>query len=142
MNNKWDSRFLALASHIAQWSKDPSTKVGAVIVRPDNTICATGYNGFPRALDDSPELYEDREKKLGRVVHAEMNAILTAPEPVAGYTLYATLMPCSTCILHVIQAGIMRVVTPVPTKEQRERWNFQKTADLMREAGVLGTWIP
>ena len=44
----WDQRFIALADHIGQWSKDPSTQQGAVIVRPDKTIAATGFNGFPR----------------------------------------------------------------------------------------------
>lgn len=66
---KWDRRFLRLAQEVASWSKDPSTKTGAVIVRPDKTIAAIGYNGFPRGCDDAPELYAHRETKLSRVVH-------------------------------------------------------------------------
>lgn len=35
--DKWDQRFLELAKVVSTWSKDPSTKTGAVIVRPDKT---------------------------------------------------------------------------------------------------------
>ena len=80
MDNKWDGRFVELASHIAKWSKDPSTKCGAVIVRSDKTIASVGYNGFPRGLDDSGKLYDNRSVKYDRVIHAEMNAILNASE--------------------------------------------------------------
>ena len=66
----WHQRFLALAAHVGSWSKDPSTKVGAVIVRNDRTIVSVGYNGFPRHCDDDPELYADRTKKYPRTVHA------------------------------------------------------------------------
>ena len=106
----WDERFLDLATHVAGWSKDPSTQVGAVITRPDRTIASLGYNGFPRGADDSPELYADRTIKYARVVHAEMNAILHAREPMHGYTLYLTHPTCSTCAGCVIQTGIERIV--------------------------------
>jgi dCMP deaminase len=93
--DKWDVRFLELANHIAQWSKDPSTKVGAVIVRPDRTICSVGYNGFPRGVDDNEERYMDRPTKYEFVVHAEANAIIHAREPLHDYILYTyPLMPC------------------------------------------------
>ena len=42
-----------LAKHIGSWSKDPSTKVGAVIVDDKNRIVSVGYNGFPRGVEDS-----------------------------------------------------------------------------------------
>lgn len=31
-NEKWNRRFVELAKNVSTWSKDPSTKVGAVIV--------------------------------------------------------------------------------------------------------------
>ena len=94
----WDERFFALADMVGSWSKDPSTKVGAVIIRPDRTIASVGYNGFPRGVYDGPEIYEDRPRKLLRTVHAEANAILSAREPLHGYTLYVTpLHPCANC---------------------------------------------
>ena len=55
IDEKWDRRFLALAEHVADWSKDPSTKTGAVIVRPDRTIASMGYNGFPRGMADTDD---------------------------------------------------------------------------------------
>jgi len=134
--NKWDRRFLLLARHISTWSKDPRTQVGAVIIRPDNTVCSTGYNGFPRGMDDGPELYVDPEIKYARVVHAEMNAILTAPEPVRGFALYCTLLPCDSCAKLVIQSGIKEVIAPKPSMAHETRWDFKTTRQFFRESGV------
>ena len=63
MGSKWDLRFLELANHISSWSKDPSTKVGCIIVGADREIRSTGFNGFPRGIDDSEERLTDREEK-------------------------------------------------------------------------------
>lgn len=115
----WNNRFLALAHHIAQWSKDPSTKVGAVIVRPNKTIASVGYNGFPRGVDDSHERLSNREQKYPRVVHAEANAILNCPERPIDCHLYVTLAPCAPCASLVIQSGIKRVYFP---RTLPERW--------------------
>lgn len=135
---RWDWRFVDLAAHIASWSKDPSTRVGSVIVRPDRTIASVGYNGFPRGVQDAPERYADRPTKYLMVVHAEMNAILAASESLRGHTLYVhPLCPCSTCAAAIIQAGIVRVVTVPPTGDI-DRWqeSFQATQTMFREAGV------
>jgi len=71
----WDARFMNLARHISEWSKDRSTKVGVVIVGPENEVRALGYNGFPRGIDDdAPDRHERPEKYLW-VEHAERNAI-------------------------------------------------------------------
>lgn len=110
MTEKWDLRFLDLADHISNWSKDPSSKVGCVIVRPDNTIATTGYNGYPRGMNDST--VADRDTKLKYTIHAEMNAILASHEPVRGYRLYCTMPPCDRCAVHIIQAGIKEVIVP------------------------------
>ena len=133
--DKWDQRFLELASMVGQWSKDPSTKVGAVVVRPDRTIASLGYNGFPRGVDDA---YQDREHKLLRTVHAEMNAILSAREPLKGHTIYVTpLCPCANCAAAIIQSGIDRVVATTPA-EQRPEWkaSFDAAFDMFAQAGV------
>lgn len=134
----WDHRFLFLADHVASWSKDPSTKVGAVIVRPDRTVVSLGYNGFPRKVRDTAERYEDRETKLRMVVHAEANAILTARQSLYGCTLYVSgLHPCATCSGMIIQAGIREVVTwrqDVPERWLRDR---EIMGEMFAEAGVL-----
>tara|TARA_Y100000310_G_scaffold25627_2_gene24524 strand:- start:1909 stop:2364 length:456 start_codon:yes stop_codon:yes gene_type:complete len=121
-NQKWNLRFLDLACHVAQWSKDPSTKVGAVIVRPDRTIASMGYNGFPRGMDDDPARYEDRAYKLAHTVHAEINALANAHEPVRGYGLFTSLPVCGPCSLHIIQHGIDWVVSIYASEEQYMRW--------------------
>lgn len=104
---------MELARLVATWSKDPSTKCGAVIVRPDRTVCSVGFNGFPRNLPDGDDLYADREFKHSCIVHAEVNAVLTAHEPVMGYTIYIhPVIPCDRCAVMLIQAGMKRIVAP------------------------------
>lgn len=132
----WDNRFLKLAQHIAQWSKDPSTKVGAVIVRPNRTIASVGYNGFPRGVNDDERL-NDRPYKYAMTVHAEANAILSANERLDGCTLYVTpLSPCSSCASIIIQSGIKRVVAYMP--HQPEHWadSFAIARTMLDEAGI------
>jgi dCMP deaminase len=142
---KWDRRFLEMAALVGSWSKDPSTKVGAVIVRPDRTVLSVGFNGFPRALTDLPSFYADRDIKLSRVIHAEMNAIMTAGESVRGCTLYLSeFLPCDRCAAHMIQAGITRIVALEPTEAQEERWGDSMFAArvMFREAQVQVLELP
>lgn len=138
---KWDNRFIVLARHIATWSRDPSTKVGSVIVRPDHTIASLGYNGFPRGVSDDPEIYENRPEKYQRVVHAEMNAILACGERLKGYTLYVWPLPtCDRCAAHIIQTGISRVVwlKDAAEDEATKRWSEteMRAMDMYAQAGV------
>jgi dCMP deaminase len=135
--NTWDIRFLELSDHIALWSKDPSTKCGAVIVRPDRSVVSVGYNGFPRGMSDAPELYADREVKYDRVIHAEVNAMMSAHQSVKGCTLYTNAPCCSRCAVHMIQAGITKFVFWSPLPGQRERWGTDKSIGYMREAGAI-----
>lgn len=122
MIDKWDSRFLRAADEIAQWSKDPSTKVGCVIVNPElQRKTGEGFNGFPRFMSDAPELYEDRETKYSRTLHAELNAVLFASQT-EGMTAYVTHPPCTSCALVLIQSGISRVVTRRPSEDLLSRW--------------------
>ena len=142
MLNKWDTRFIRLANEVADWSKDPGTKVGAVLVN-DRRIIATGYNGFPQGINDSFERYADRDVKIAYTVHAEVNAILNAAKNGAqtnGVTLYVTFPPCVSCSSAVIQAGISQVVCPdLATAPDRWLESFQKGQNLLKEAGVLVT---
>lgn len=113
MDEKWIKRFILMAGHVAEWSKDPRTKCGAVIVRPDKTIASIGFNGFPRGMPDKDDHYADHATKHSRVIHAEINAILSANEPVRGFSIFTwPIMPCDRCATHIIQAGITHVYTP------------------------------
>ncbi len=140
MSEKWDKRFLALASHIAGWSKDPSTQVGCVVVGPDREIRSTGFNGFPRGIEDSIARLENRELKYPLICHAEENAIMHAARigiSLKGCTAYVTWPPCSRCARSLIQAGVDEVVYPSES-EIPGRWgdDFEIAASMMNEAGL------
>ena len=140
MSEKWDQRFLELAKHIAGWSKDPSTKVGCVVVGEDREIRSTGFNGFPRGIADDGERLHDREQKYPLICHAEENAIMHAARiglSLKGCVAYVTWPPCTRCARSLIQAGVTEVVYPHGC-EVPERWakDFDMSNDMMAEAGV------
>ena len=92
------------------YSKDPRTKVGALILRADGTPVSWGYNGFPCGIIETTELWKNREEKYKRVLHAESNAIDFARESLEGTTIFCSLFPCSNCAARIVQAGIKTVV--------------------------------
>ena len=110
----WDEYFMGLAHLSALRSKDPNTQVGAAIVDENMRVVSVGYNGFPKGCSDDEFPWEREggmlDTKYVYVVHAELNAILNSPRPVAGCTLYVSLFPCNECAKAIIQAGIRRVV--------------------------------
>ncbi len=140
MDSLWDKRFLDLARYVAQWSKDPSTQTGAVIVDPFRRVLSLGFNGFPRGVIDSPERLNDREIKYKMIVHCERNAIVYARTSVVGATLYTwPFASCSPCAGMVIQAGITRCVAPTPSDDILSRWrnDLEITGQMYKEAGVM-----
>jgi dCMP deaminase len=133
----WDERYIDLAKHISTWSKDPSTKVGAVIVGDRRRVISMGYNGFPRGVDDSEDRYNDRETKYKFVSHAERNALDNCNESVVDATLYVyPLPPCPECCKSIIQKGISRIVY---TKNVNTHWHesFDSVSKpMLAEAGI------
>lgn len=135
--SKWDTRFMELAWFVADWSKDPSTKVGSVIVAPDRRIMSMGYNGFPRGVEDLDERLNDRPTKYAFVAHAERNALDNVDVNVRGCTLYVTLQPCADCTKSIIQKGIARLVCAVDRSKVDHYNTFIKYSLVMlNEAGV------
>jgi len=138
--DSWDQVFLRLAKEVASWSKDPSTKVGAVAVGPKRNVLAQGYNGFPRGIFDYAERYNDKPTKYMYVVHAEMNVIYNATYngvSLDGASLYVYgLPPCSECAKGIIQVGIKEIITETQgiPKKWEDSWNFSKS--MFDEAGV------
>lgn len=131
----WDWRFLDLAEHIAGWSKDPRTKVGAIIVDQKKRVVSLGYNGFPRGVFDFDGRYEDRRIKHLFVAHAERNALDNAPLMVDGCILYVPLMPCNECAKSIVQKGIKTVVTYKPNRDGTGfHWDITKV--MFAEAGI------
>lgn len=136
--DKWDLRFLKAAEEVSTWSKDPSTKVGCVIVDPElQRRTGEGFNGFPRFMSDDPALYADRETKYARTLHAELNAVLFAKKT-EGCTAYVTHPPCTSCALILIQAGVSRVVAKRPNDDLLSRWkdSIDAAKGFFDEAGV------
>lgn len=135
-NKKWDAHFMQMALMASMPSKDPSTKVGAVIVDPDRTVRSMGYNGFPRGVKDSEERYADRDLKYPRVVHAEANAIVLSRSDLRGCIIYCTLFPCCECAKLIIQAGITEVVCYTLEKSERFYDSMSVSMQMFDEAGV------
>lgn len=133
----WDEYFMNLAVMVSTRSKDRSTKVGAVVVR-DRVILSTGYNGFPRGINDDIEERHQRPLKYIFTCHAEENAITNAARigaKVAGSDIYVTLHPCSGCAKIIIQSQIKSVFVLVSSYN---RWNddFKISRELLSEAGI------
>lgn len=147
---KWDDHFLRECLNHARMSKDPSTRVGSVIVGPDMEIRSTGFNGLPRGIADTYHRLNDRETKLELIVHGEMNAVLNAARigvSIKGCTMYTACTddtglvwggaPCTRCTVEVIQAGIAEIVT-LPFKSVPSRWreSIATARSLLKEAGI------
>lgn len=134
----WDARFLRIAQEVASWSKDPSTKVGCVLVDRERRVIGSGYNGFARGVDDSEERYERREVKYEMVVHAEVNAVLNAVAKTKGSTCYSLQQPCARCTGVLIQAGISRIICPRPQGGYADRFatSLSLANQMLIEAGI------
>ena len=72
--SEFDKEMLLMCDNVAGFSKDPSTKVGAIIVMEgDNSPKSFGYNGMPRGLDDASIIRNERPEKYFWYEHAERN---------------------------------------------------------------------
>lgn len=142
----WDRYFMTMAYLVSMKSKDPSTRVGAVIVGPDHEIIATGYNGLPRGIADHEHRYLDKEYKYMAINHAEENAILHCARvgvSAKGCQLYIPWIPCSRCTKTIIQSGISEVIYDVnfpgnEVVEQLAEWkrSIEISRELLIEAKV------
>lgn len=145
-SDKRETFMRAVYLHAAS-SKDPRTKIGAVLVK-ENNIISTGFNNFPRKVKDYLERYQDRETKYQYIVHGEHNSILTAARlgiNTFGSTLYTQGIPCCECMKSIIQAGCIKVVchTQWPNLIHSEKWvEATKISEtMMKEAGVELEWF-
>lgn len=113
----WDKYFIEMAMLVSGKSKDPSTKVGCIIVGPDREIRSTGFNGFPRGVNERNDARWERPAKYKWVEHAERNAVYNAARTGAslkGCTAYLNWepIPCADCSRAFAQAGIVEIVGP------------------------------
>ena len=149
-SDKWHYRFMEVAKLVRSWSKDPSTKVGAVVVGPDREIRSTGYNGLVRGVDDdNPERLE-RPTKYDFFEHAERNAIYNAcliGSSLKGCVIYVTAIPCPDCARAIIQSGIKMVITYSPEESPCSKvgtWDdkIRYSKQMFAEAGVEYRELP
>lgn len=133
-----------MAKLVGSWSKDPSSKVGAVTVK-DNRLLSQGWNGFPRGIPDDPKILKVRERKYELTVHAEQNAIYNAGYngvSLNGATLYVHGLPvCSDCAKGIIQTGITRIVMRVKA-DMGDKWrdSFESSQLLFDKVGIEHSW--
>lgn len=137
----WDHRLILQADLIAQSSKDPSTKVGAVLVGPDMEVRSTGFNGFPIGVNEREPGRWERPDKYSFVAHAERNAIDLAARTgtrTEGTTLYLNWepRPCDDCTKTLIQAGIVEIVGPNRPFTNNRDWGMSASNKMLQEAGV------
>lgn len=132
---KWNYRMARIATEVASWSKDPSTKVGAVICDAENVIISTGFNGPPRGASDSG--LDDRSKKILRTIHAETNAILFARRDLTGCTMYVTHHPCAQCAALIAQSGIKNVKV-IGDQQLSDKWadHISEAQQIFKESKI------
>ena len=139
----WTEYFLGIAEQVKLKSKDQSTQIGAVIVGEDNEVLSTGYNSFPRGLDDSKQERQERPEKYFWFEHAERNAIYSAARigiPIKNSSIYLTSgLPCMDCARGIVNSGI-RIVhcKHICTTKNKEKWDESqsKSYQLLLECGV------
>lgn len=144
IDSKWDVRMLRVAELVASWSKDPSTKCGAVITDQLHRIVSTGYNGLPQGVPDDEGVWHNREEKYEHVIHAEGNAIIFSGRTLRNSSIYTwPLPPCSRCAALIIQSGVLRVIAPLPTEDTNSRWgeSLRRAEWMYRNAGIQYVWL-
>ena len=139
----WTEYFLEIAEVVKLKSKDQSTQIGAVVVGEGKNVLSTGYNSFPRGLDDSLQERQERPEKYFWIEHAERNAIYNAAlEGISlkNSTIYLTSgLPCIDCARGIVNSGIKVVwCKRVCTTKNKEKWeeSQKKSLQLLNECGV------
>lgn len=138
---KWIKRWFEMAKVVSNWSQDPSTKVGAVLIPYESDTPIIGWNGFPRGVLDSSDRYDDREIKYKLVAHAESNCITNASRngiKTNKSDMYVTHPPCNECSKLIVQAGIKNIYYIKPNPEMFERWkkSLEYSELILSEGGV------
>jgi dCMP deaminase len=141
----WHTWFFDMLEVVRSKSKDPSTKVGALVVGPYREVRSMGYNGFPRGVNDSGTRHPERHTRPNKYLwteHAERNAIYNACRvgvSLAGCTMYVTAFPCSDCSRGIIQSGISTVIyKPWVDVDTTDRWitSMKVSWYMFQDAGI------
>ena len=139
---RWVEYFRNLAHNVKLKSKDINTQIGAVIVGKDKEIVSTGYNSFPRGIDDKKDERQERPEKYYWFEHAERNAIYNAARigvSTKGTTMYLSCgVPCSDCARGIINAGITRIFCERGGGARGVKWaeSAERSWTMFDEAGI------
>jgi len=107
---EWDKYFMGIAEAAATKSKDPSSKMGCVIVDSNKRVVSLGYNGMLQGADESKMTLTERPMKYYFAIHSEMNALIFAKRDLTGCTVYNRVATCENCLKYCLQAGVKRFV--------------------------------
>ena len=108
--SEWDAYFMKIAEVVATKSKDPSSKMGCVIVDENKRVVSLGYNGMLQGANEDKMTLSERPMKYYFAIHSEMNALIFAKRDLAGCTIYNRVATCENCLKYCLQAGITRFV--------------------------------
>ena len=142
----WIKYFYNIAEQIKKKSKDKNTQIGALIVGKDKEIVSTGYNSFPRGIDDNKVERQEKPEKYFWFEHAERNAIYNAARigvSTKGCTMYLTCgIPCADCARGIINAGINKIYVMKGGGAQSQKWldSGERSRQMFEEAGVKIEW--
>jgi len=144
----WDQYFMTLTYFVAMKSKDDNTHIGAIIIDQNKSIISTGYNSFPRKINDFKRERQERPEKYFWFEHAERNAIYNAGRvgiPLENCIMYTQGIPCMNCARGIVQVGIKEVIVHKYwiESDSSEIWtdNAKKSIILFNEANVkLRVW--
>lgn len=140
---KWTLRWLRLAKHISQWSKDPGHKCGCVITDGAKELMSMGYNGLPEGMSDDEEKLLDREHKLKFTIHAEDNALRRIPRNLAGGTLFVyPFFPCEECATLILNSGRINKVVTTDYVPERWRESVARAEHLLANYGITIEKVP
>lgn len=135
-------KYFKFAQYQAElFSKDPSKKVGAVILAPESMqMLSLGYNGMPRKVREDKMHRWERPLKYKYVEHAERNALYNAVRhgtALEGSIAVVSMYPCCDCARGLIQSGIKMIITKDP-QWNHERWgeDFRISKEMFEEAGI------
>jgi dCMP deaminase len=155
---EWDIFQLKLAKHYSTMSRDPSTKVGAVVTDMDSKyVYGLGYNGFPPDIPDTEDHLNNRAFKYQHTIHAELNSLASLSRRSQGSLVPSTdsvnwepltlfvypFVPCLHCAQTIVDdyPFVTRVVS---LDYSPERWSkeFQESRKLFEQCDIEVTLYP
>jgi dCMP deaminase len=139
----WDEYFINIAEQVKLKSKDNNTKIGVVLVGKNNEIVSTGYNSFPRGINDDVAERQEKPEKYFWFEHAERNCIYNAARigvSTLGTTMYMTCgISCADCARAIISAGVEKIVLRSGKGAMSPKWqeSAERSNQMFKEAGII-----